>query len=427
MVLYYDHMKNYTALKVFIAIFAGFVALAAALPAEAAYYYDQTGRAIYYDTYTVPGGQYYPAAPQYNYGYSSNNGYSYGYNNGYPASYAYAPSNRPPVFFSTPVREAIDGQDYVAGINASDPDRDPITYQLITGPFGMTINPVTGLLRWNETAGKNGRTFTVVVGATDNINPAVTQTFQISVRAYNVYTGSAKVSTGSSSSNTSSGSGSFFDSIFGTSKPAGIVISNVNVISGPKNINDANAQNCNVYVNWATNVPTSGQVVYGTASQSNIANYNYPQSAAEGNSYAKTHQVKLGCLTNTATYYFRVVAFSDTDRAASAENAVYPVTVRIAMPGGVDTTVSQVTQEVSGAASSFWSSLSGIIFHPAVIVLVIIFLIGYVVLKYIRFSNLKAERIKAQRAAEAAAAAGAPGHNDHNEPGIQIPILSVPH
>jgi hypothetical protein len=37
---------------------------------------------------------------------------------------------------------------YTYQVTATDPDGDQLTYSLVTAPGGMTINPSTGLIRW---------------------------------------------------------------------------------------------------------------------------------------------------------------------------------------------------------------------------------------------------------------------------------------
>jgi hypothetical protein len=415
-------MKNY----IFAAMVIGFTAFSGLSTASAAVYYDQLGQPHYYDTYTVPGGQfgglttsqYYPPAQ---YGYNANGtsyAYSYsGYNNGYNST-ANSYANRPPVIFSSPVREAVAGQPYIAGINASDPDQDTLTYSVVNGPTGMYINPNTGLLRWNDTAGKAGQDFPVTVSVTDGRSAPVTQSFTILVR------GSSASSSGSNGSQTSpSGSSSYtssaFGSIFGKSKPKDIVISNVNVISGPKDINDKEERNCNVNVTWTTNLATAGQVVYGATSQQSLENYSYPNSAPEGNAFAKEHQVKLGCLANTSTYFFRIVAFSDTARIASPEYTIFPVTVRTNIPGNGFT--ANVTE-----SSSFFGELFRFIFNPIILTILILILLGYAFFRFVKYNNAKAARIKAKQEAQAAAPVHG-GHADAHGVSSQIPMLQIPH
>jgi large repetitive protein len=58
------------------------------------------------------------------------------------------PPNRPPLFTSNPVVDAYIKKLYQYDANAIDPDQDPLTYSLIVGPNGLTINPDTGLVQW---------------------------------------------------------------------------------------------------------------------------------------------------------------------------------------------------------------------------------------------------------------------------------------
>jgi hypothetical protein len=56
--------------------------------------------------------------------------------------------NRPPIFTSTPIVDAWINQQYTYDANATDPDRDPLSYSLILGPEGMRVNPTTGVVEW---------------------------------------------------------------------------------------------------------------------------------------------------------------------------------------------------------------------------------------------------------------------------------------
>ena len=53
--------------------------------------------------------------------------------------------NAPPRFISTPPRE-FSGEIYSYQAQADDPDGDPLTYALVSGPSGMNIDPKTGLV-----------------------------------------------------------------------------------------------------------------------------------------------------------------------------------------------------------------------------------------------------------------------------------------
>lgn len=63
-------------------------------------------------------------------------------------SVANEPSNRPPRFTSDPVIDAFINQPYAYDADATDPDGDFLSYQIIRGPDGMTIDPETGAIEW---------------------------------------------------------------------------------------------------------------------------------------------------------------------------------------------------------------------------------------------------------------------------------------
>jgi RHS repeat-associated protein len=57
--------------------------------------------------------------------------------------------NRPPVFTSQPTTEAVPGVPYVYQATATDPDKDTLTFSLLTAPTGMTVDPVNGTVTWS--------------------------------------------------------------------------------------------------------------------------------------------------------------------------------------------------------------------------------------------------------------------------------------
>ncbi|WP_292745723.1 Ig-like domain-containing protein, partial [Nostoc sp. NMS4] len=56
--------------------------------------------------------------------------------------------NRPPSFVTDPVVDAAVNQPYIYNSSSVDPDQDPLTYNLIIGPDGMTVDPITGQVKW---------------------------------------------------------------------------------------------------------------------------------------------------------------------------------------------------------------------------------------------------------------------------------------
>src|SRR5262249_51971877 len=53
-------------------------------------------------------------------------------------------TNQPPVIVSQPVTTAVSGQTYQYPVKAIDPNNDSLTYSLLAGPQGMTIDPASG-------------------------------------------------------------------------------------------------------------------------------------------------------------------------------------------------------------------------------------------------------------------------------------------
>jgi hypothetical protein len=56
--------------------------------------------------------------------------------------------NRPPAFTSTPDTEALVGKSYVYPATASDPDGDPLTFSVVSGPAGLNIDKASGKVTW---------------------------------------------------------------------------------------------------------------------------------------------------------------------------------------------------------------------------------------------------------------------------------------
>lgn len=90
-----------------------------------------------------------------------------------------ASGNQPPVISSTPKVTAVAGGVYEYQVVATDRDGDPLSYQLLTGPAGMTIS-ATGKLEWPVPAGFAGSE-TVEIKVSDGRDGEVTQAYAIGV------------------------------------------------------------------------------------------------------------------------------------------------------------------------------------------------------------------------------------------------------
>lgn len=363
-------MKNLMLKNLIVLSVIGVIGFGVTTPAFAA------TTSVYYDQFGMPHA-YVTADPVY----TANAYNSYGYSTTGYRSYSYQP-NRPPIIWSTPVTTATAGSEYVAGINASDPDNDHVAFQLVRGPIGMYLNPTTGQLRWSVPASASG-SYAVTVSASDGYNMPATQSFQLTIRS-----SSAVASTNGSSYTSSS------------KKTTTLTISDIQVISGPTNVyEDKTDVNCEVRVTWKTSVPATGQVVYGTVSQPKTETFKYPEAVAESTSLATTHEVKLGCLKNV-TYYLRVIAVSGdatAQRTVSNEQIIFPIKIRTDIPA-----VGGTIMNIDSGASAL-STIGAILLSPFVLIV----LLGIAAFLLIR-------RFLRQRPAEA-------GHAVGLEPNLAIP------
>ncbi len=92
--------------------------------------------------------------------------------------------NDPPVITSTPVAVAKQGQKYIYNVVAYDPDGDALTYTLVHGPAGMSIEPQTGMLTWTPGVKQYG-VYNVTVMVSDGHGGYAEQSFNITVEEVN--------------------------------------------------------------------------------------------------------------------------------------------------------------------------------------------------------------------------------------------------
>src|SRR5262249_6635899 len=67
-----------------------------------------------------------------------------------------APPNRPPVFTSVPAVSANVNTAYTYQATATDPDGDPLTFSVVSGPTGLAVDATSGTVRWTPTASQVG-------------------------------------------------------------------------------------------------------------------------------------------------------------------------------------------------------------------------------------------------------------------------------
>lgn len=91
-----------------------------------------------------------------------------------------APYNHAPVFTTQPQRQVDAGVEYIYDADVYDRENSPIVFSLDKGPEGMSIDPVTGEVKWTPDAGEH-QTVEVIIRATDADDAFATQPFKIFV------------------------------------------------------------------------------------------------------------------------------------------------------------------------------------------------------------------------------------------------------
>jgi len=94
----------------------------------------------------------------------------------------YIVPNSPPVITSEPPTD-IRGEDklFEYKVEADDPDGDEVEIALKKSPAGMTIEPATGLIKWDFTAEKPGSEYKIEIVATDSEGGNYTQEVTLTI------------------------------------------------------------------------------------------------------------------------------------------------------------------------------------------------------------------------------------------------------
>ena len=92
-----------------------------------------------------------------------------------------AKSNQAPVITLPPAQTVMAGQTYRYDVRATDPEGDPITFTLDSGPSGMVMD-AAGRISWQPAAG-DVRKHTVQVTARDSFGATDTKSFDVTVTA----------------------------------------------------------------------------------------------------------------------------------------------------------------------------------------------------------------------------------------------------
>lgn len=91
-------------------------------------------------------------------------------------------TNAYPVIKSAPVLTALAGSLYQYRVTATDPDGDVLTYSLVSGPSGMTVNASNGLVQWTPGLSQTGA-FSVTLRVQDGFGGVQNQNYTLTVTA----------------------------------------------------------------------------------------------------------------------------------------------------------------------------------------------------------------------------------------------------
>ncbi|VAW64912.1 hypothetical protein MNBD_GAMMA09-805, partial [hydrothermal vent metagenome] len=96
--------------------------------------------------------------------------------------------NQPPVITSTAPVNAQVGQTYSYALQAGDADNDVITYGFLSRPNGMSIDSLTGLIKWEPTATQVGtQSFTVLAFDNQGGKAQETATVNVAIGGNDIY------------------------------------------------------------------------------------------------------------------------------------------------------------------------------------------------------------------------------------------------
>ena len=92
--------------------------------------------------------------------------------------------NHAPIVTSNPRTTATVGRPYALDLKGFDEDNDLLTWSLVTAPRGVSLDALSGRLRWTPTADQLGAQ-PVVVRVQDTLGASSTQSFTVDVACVN--------------------------------------------------------------------------------------------------------------------------------------------------------------------------------------------------------------------------------------------------
>jgi hypothetical protein len=88
-------------------------------------------------------------------------------------------SNSPPIILSSPPT-SVEKSTYIYQVKANDPDNDPLTFTLKSGPKGMEMDKKTGLIRW-EIRNEDKGSHSVEIEVTDDAGAKSIQRYNLMI------------------------------------------------------------------------------------------------------------------------------------------------------------------------------------------------------------------------------------------------------
>lgn len=202
--------------------------------------------------------------------------------------------NNKPVFVSVAPSTGRVSQVYAYDANATDADNDTLTYSVLNGPTGLTMNSATGFVSWVPNSLQTG--FSYVQLAVSDGKSQTTQEFYIFVNGPNV------VPTPTPQ-----------PPINPNPRPAPespVIFSNIKFENDDGEIS----------VSWNTNIPSGSRVIYDTASQADrVRNFTYANATSDERELVTNHRVVIGKLEPGTVFYLRLVSKTSQQTAVSQE------------------------------------------------------------------------------------------------------------
>jgi len=91
-------------------------------------------------------------------------------------------SNSPPQITSKPEAQPAAGETWLYALKAADPDNDPLSYHLLSGPNGMLMDP-SGVTTWTPASTDVGRQIAIQLSVEDGVGGSATQELALTVQS----------------------------------------------------------------------------------------------------------------------------------------------------------------------------------------------------------------------------------------------------